>query len=201
MEVQAKGAFARTIGVSAGRISQMIAEGIIGADALEGTGRAAMIRVSVAKQQIAARRNPGQALANGLTTRVHDAPSPAASQGTLELPLAADLPRQLQEERLEAERRKNRIAAREEAQALGQLVPAEQVRAEIGRVLQAAENFNAGLVTDFATAIAGEYGLSQRDLVHLLRKVRTEKRAELAERARANAAAAPETTVTEIGED
>ena len=183
-----KSEFAAHIGVVPSRITKMIADEIIGADVV-GSGRAARVLVERAKQQIAARRNPGQALANGLTTKVHDAgPGPA----TLELPLASDLPRQLQEERLENERRKNRIAAREEALALGQLVPAEQVRAEIGRVLQVSENFNAGLIADFASAIAGAYGLSQRDLVHLLRKVRSEKRAGMAERARTNADAAQE---------
>lgn len=203
MDLQAKGEFARAIGVSPGRISQMITEGIIGADALEGTGRGARIRVAVAKLQIAARRNPGQALGNGLTTRVHDVQpqaQPDRSPPALETLLTSDLPRQLQEERLEGERRKNRIAAREEALALGQLVPADQVRAELGRVLQEAANFNAGLITDFATAIAGEYGLPQRDLLHMLRRVSNEKRAELAERLRANAAATAAVTTTEIGE-
>src|ERR1044072_4900104 len=65
-----KGDFAAAIGVSAGRVSQMIASGIIGRDALKGEGRGARIIADVAKRQIGERRHPGQAMGNGLLTDV-----------------------------------------------------------------------------------------------------------------------------------
>jgi len=203
MEVLSKGDFAGAIGVTAGRVSQMIAAGIIGPEALDGEGRMARIRVDIARRQIAQRRHPGQALGNGLLTRVADAPEAPAA----DTPAPADgqnLAAQLQQQRLEAEQRKNRIAARDEAASNGQLVPADQVRAEMGRALQAMEDENAGMLADFAAAIAAgiadESLKTQRDVLHCLRRIRTDKRAQAADRARARAQAAPETLPATVGE-
>lgn len=196
MLVMTKADFARRIGVSDTRISQMIRERIIGPDALEGEGRGARIRVELAEAQIAERRHPGQALGNGLETKVAEsAPVPSSEPGAAP---DGSLARLLQEERLEAEKRRNRIAARDEALALGQLVSAEDMRAEMGRLAQAIEDENAGMLVDFATAIAGQFGLDQRDLLHLLRKVRNEKKAQAAERARTRATELPATAETEL---
>ncbi|MDX0568630.1 hypothetical protein GOC99_33415, partial [Sinorhizobium medicae] len=51
-DIMTKSAFAAHVGVSAGRISQYIAERKIFGDALEGEGRNAKIRASVAVEQL-----------------------------------------------------------------------------------------------------------------------------------------------------
>jgi hypothetical protein len=70
MQVLSKGDFAAHIGVSAGRVSQYIAAGMIGPDALDGQGRNAKVIVARAVEQIKRKRNIGQALGNGLMTRL-----------------------------------------------------------------------------------------------------------------------------------
>ncbi|TIX53684.1 MAG: hypothetical protein E5V25_30945 [Mesorhizobium sp.] len=68
------------------------------------------------------------------------------------------------------------------------------------KMAQAIEDENAGMLADFASALAAEFKLPQRDVLHLLRKIRTEKKAGAAERARRRAAALPEFVETIIEE-
>jgi hypothetical protein len=49
------------------------------------------------------------------------------------------------------------------------------------------------MLADFASAVAGRFGLPQRDVLHLLREVRAEKKAAAAAVAREAAAALPPT--------
>jgi hypothetical protein len=74
-----KGHFAQLIGVTPARVSQYVADGLLDADALVGSGRAAMVVVEVAKRQLRERRDPIQALGNGLKTRLD--PEPATPAG------------------------------------------------------------------------------------------------------------------------
>src|SRR5690606_9605999 len=74
MLVVSKGEFARMVQVSPGRVSQWIAEGKIGPDALQGEGRLAKIIVDRAMAQVRLRRDPGQAVGNGIATRLFDEP-------------------------------------------------------------------------------------------------------------------------------
>lgn len=183
-----KGAFAGHIGVSPGRVSQMIAEGLIGRDALVGEGRMAQIDVEKAVAQIRARRDTGQALGNGLMTRLEATPKgdgvlPAKDPDTTEL---------IARERLDSERRKNRLAEIEEARRLGQLVPVEDMRREMGKELQRQANVYEGMIPDVANALAAQYGLPARDIIHLIRKVQAEKRAASAEARRQDAAEMPD---------
>ncbi|AZV21457.1 hypothetical protein [Mesorhizobium sp. M7A.F.Ce.TU.012.03.2.1] len=197
MQVLSKGDFAAHIGVSAGRVSQYIAAGMIGQDALEGQGRNAKVIVARAVEQIKRKRDIGQSLGNGLSTRLDlepdDQPEPARSAAgsdtTLRTPNVDD---ELKQQRLEAERRRNRLAAEDEAARRGRLVDASHVRAEMTKLAQAIEDENAGMLTDFASAVAAEFKLPQRDVLHLLRKVRADKKAGAADRARRRAASLPE---------
>ncbi|WP_141333537.1 hypothetical protein, partial [Sinorhizobium meliloti] len=78
-DIMTKSAFAAHVGVSAGRISQYIAERKIFGDALEGEGRNAKIRASVAVEQLRKTLDPSQRFgANGTATR--SAPAPVASE-------------------------------------------------------------------------------------------------------------------------
>ncbi|RUW70517.1 hypothetical protein [Mesorhizobium sp. M2A.F.Ca.ET.067.02.1.1] len=198
-----KGDFARHINVTPGRVSQYISAGMIGKDALEGEGRSAKIIVSRAIEQIRQRRDISQALNNGLSTRLDlDEPGEAADAGDL-LPAGAGKPSseplkpqtvddEIKQERLQSERRRNRVAAQEEAEKLGRLVDAGTVRAEMAKLAQAVDDENAGMLADFATAIAAQFSIPQRDVLHLLRRIRNEKKAAAADRARRRAASLPE---------
>lgn len=211
MQLMSKGDFATHIGVSAGRVSQYIAEGIIDRSALEGEGRSARVRVAIATDQIRTRRHVGQALGNGLQTRLSE-PAPAsvadASQArpaTEAAPSATpvrsdDVAYQIQQERLESERRKNRLAAQDEAVRQGKLVHAEHVRAEMMRLGRQIHEENAAMLADFASAISGQYQLPQRDVLHLLRRVRAEKLAAASERARERAGGLAATVDVEVDE-
>lgn len=197
MQVLSKGDFAAHIGVTPGRVSQYIAAGMIGRDALDGQGRNAKVIVARAIEQIARKRDIGQALGNGLMTRLELDPvdAPAADTkptGAGSEPTQTSVDHELKQQRLEAERRRNRLAAEDEARSRGRLVDASQVRAEMTKLAQAIEDENAGMLTDFASAVAAEFKLPQRDVLHLLRKVRAEKKAGAADRARRRAAALPE---------
>lgn len=192
-----KGEFAGEVGVTPGRISQYIAAGIIGPDALVGEGRSARIRVELAKQQIAARRHVGQGLGNGLLTRLDqattDADEPAAPR-----PGSEDPAKLIQLERLEQERRRNRRETIEEAATLGKLVPVEDHQREIARTAQKVVNTFAGMAPDIANAIAAKFGLPQRDVLHLVRQVMNDKRAAAAQLERNAAGEMPATIETAI---
>ncbi|TIN41380.1 MAG: hypothetical protein E5Y10_22835 [Mesorhizobium sp.] len=127
-------------------------------------------------------------------------PDAPASSSTGQLPRTSNVDDELKQERLQAERRRNRIAAEEDATRRGRLVDASQVRAEMTKMAQAIDDENAGMLADFASAVAAEFKLPQRDVLHLLRKVRTEKKAGAAERARRRAATLPEFVETIIEE-
>lgn len=192
-----KGDFAADIGVSAGRVSQYIAAGIIGPDALVGEGRNARIRVELARQQVAARRHAGQSLGNGLLTKIDQAepidetaPAPA---------LKTDDPAKLiQLERLEQEKRRNRRETIEEAATLGRLVPADDMQREIARTAQKVVNTFAGMAPDIANAISAKFGLPQRDVLHLVKQVMNDKRATAAQLERNAAGEMPATIETVI---
>lgn len=209
-----KGDFARHINVSAGRVSQYIAAGMIGKDALQGEGRSAKIIVAKAVEQIRQRRDIGQALGNGLSTRLDlDETDEAADAGGL-LPAGVGKPaddgdRQLKppsiddeikRERLESDRRRNRIAAQDEAVRLGQLVEAVKIKAAATKEMVAQREAFLAMLPDCATEVHSKYGVPQRDCLHLLRKVITEGMTKFADRQRRLAAGLPE-TVDAIIED
>lgn len=173
-----KGDFATHIGVSAARISQYINDGIIGRDALVGEGRFARIDVEKARAQVAARRHIGQALANGLTTRVAgdgDAPAPGPADGPGEIP--RDTAALIQLERLEQERRRNRQAQRDEEIENGKLVAGDELERQVARAVQRTVATFDGMSPDIANAIAAKFELPQRDVLHLIRQVMRDKRA------------------------
>lgn len=202
-----KGDFARHINVSPGRVSQYIAAGMIGKDALDGEGRSARIIVPRAIEQIRRRRDIGQALGNGLSTRLDlDDREEATDAGDL-LPAGVGKPSEdsdrslrpatiddeIKQERLQSERRRNRVAAQEEAVRLGQLVEAAKVKAAVTKEMVAQREAFMAMLADCATEVHSKYGVPQRDCLHLLRKVVTEGMGKFAERQRRLAAGLPET--------
>lgn len=197
MQTMTKADFARHIGVSDVRVSQYVRDGIITADALDGEGRSARIIVDKAMEQVAARRHVGQALGNGITTRLSFDRPATTGDGQLS-PRDPDTAELIQLERLTQERRKNRLAEIEEEERLGRLVPVADFNREIGKVSQTLVNTYNGMAPDIANAFAAKFGISQRDALHLVRQVMSEKRAVAAEQLRQAGAEMPETIETVI---
>ncbi len=193
MLTMTKADFARECGVSQARVSQWITEGKIGPECLVGEGRTAKVNVELAKQQVGLRRDPGQSLGNGIGTRLFDQPATPTATPPAFRSDRDDVAQRIQEERLEAEQRKNRIAAREELVEQGRLVPAVEMRAQLIRVAKQVDEENGAMLADFAAAIASKFGLPSRDVLHLLRGVRNEKKALAAERLRRLGEDVPET--------
>lgn len=176
-DVVSKGKFAELKNVSPGRVSQWIAEGKIGVDALVGDGRKARIRVSVANEHLRRKLDPIQSVANGLDTRLAAVAEPPQGE-TVAPPAgarAADIDpieEQIKRERLEGIRRDNRKKAEDEGARAGRYVLADDVRQQMGRIVSEMESAFEGELGAFASAIAAEYQLSQRDVLHLLRAQR-----------------------------
>jgi hypothetical protein len=194
-----KSDFARHIGVSPGRISQYLKAGIIGPDALTSSAR---IVVEKAVEQIKLRRHVGQAMGNGLLTKLDEmSPAPASSASTPAAdPLKGsdDLAKQIQQERLEQEQRRNRREARDEALQLGQLVSGEDHKREVGKTAQTLVTTFMGMAPDIANAIAAKFSLQQRDVLFEVRRVMNEKRAQAAIALRLAAEDLPETAEAEL---
>lgn len=201
MQTMSKGEFARECNVTPGRVSQWLTEGKIGPECLEGEGRSARIIVERAKAQIGLRRDVGQSTGNGLKTQLFTPDVPADRSGPpAEMPRRDDVAHQIQLEKLDGEKRKNRRDAIEEAQRLGALVPAQSVRAEMAKLARQIDEENGAMLADFASAIAARYELPQRDVLHMLRGVRNEKKRAAAERGRTQAESVTE-TVSHVVED
>jgi hypothetical protein len=178
--IVSKTEFAARTGVTPTRVSQWIREGKIGSDALEGEGRFARIKVEVALQQIGARRDPGQALSNGLDTRLNSAPLDRETESD---PLAA----QLKAERLQQLRYANQRSAEEALIRRGVYVRADDTKAAMTRVAAKMLTVFEAALTEIVGQLAAETGHDRRALVHKARAAWREVRAKAAESARREA--------------
>lgn len=208
--VVSKSEFAALIGVSPGRVSQMIAEGKIAGDALAGEGRSAKVRVEVARAQLRERTDLGQRLGNGIETRLDGAlPFPAganladptpkaaprlagAEDGDHSPPAPSDhvADRLKQLKLLDAERRE-RQALEDDLARRGIYVRADQSRAALASVAQTLLNVFEGSIADLAQALATRFELQHRDVSHVLRQEFRALRARAAEAARQRAEELP----------
>ena len=197
-QIVRKGEFAELLGVTAGRISQLIAEKKLRPPALVGEGRAARIVVPLARQQLKEALDPAQRFGlNGITTRL-DAPPPrvetpiASIAPPAELPLADDtVETKIKAEKLrQAQLMTSRLEEEDRARR-GVYVEASAARAELTRVASDMLKIFEGALPDFASELASKHQIPQRDALHLLRQAfrRVRERASLA--AGAAAAAQP----------
>jgi hypothetical protein len=174
----------------------MIGEGIISDDALVGVGRMARINVARAVAQIKSRRDIGQALGNGLGTRLDGAPPPQHAAPVD--PLSADDGRSvatedlIKLERLASERRRNRQAEEDDAKRRGDLMETAQSRAEMTRIASRMLTAFEGALPDMATALAARFELPQRDFLHELKRSFVAFRANEAKREAQRAEELPE---------
>lgn len=191
--VISKGAFAQMIGVSAGRVSQYIAEGKISAAALVGDGRTARINVRVAKADLTRTLDISQRLGNGINTRLDqaEADSPAGQAKAPQVdPTVED---EIKREKLLAAQRANRRAAEDDALRAGQLVMADVARKEAAAVAGSMMQTFEGSITDMAAAVSAQFRLPHRDVLHCMRLAFTKARRRASGNAREEAAAMPAT--------
>lgn len=189
-QVVTKGHFAELIGVSPGRVSQMISEGKIGPEALDGEGRSARIRVEQARAHLRERTDLGQRLGNGMATRLDGQlplmPPPPLAVGNRESapqqagadwvnlsspPAPVDqVAERLKQLKLADAERRERQALEEELAARGTYVRADRSRAALNGVAATLLNVFEGSIADLAQALATQFEIPQRDLMHVLRK-------------------------------
>lgn len=211
LDVVSKGEFARRRNVDPSRVSQWISAGKIDGAAIVGEGRFAQIRESVAIEQLRQRLDPSQMVGNGLTTRLApapaelplDPPAPAASSSgltptTTGRGVVLSIEDRIKHQRLEQLERDNRSALRQEAIEAGRLTDADAARREAGRQVAQLVTIVEGALSDMATALAAEFKLPQRDVVHLLRKEFRKVRATIAADLRKRSSELPE--LVELGE-
>lgn len=203
-QIVRKSEFAALSGVSAGRVSQWIAEGKISGAALVGEGRSAQINVAVAKQQLRASLDISQRFGmNGVSTRLgEEAPAAAAP-----LPPAiaeSAPPIDSVESRIKAEKlRQTMLTTRrleeEDRARRGVYVKADDARAENTRLAaEMLKAFDAAL-SDFASALVAKFQMPERDALHLLRTEFRRVRQRAADRFAVDSAAEP--VFVEDGDD
>lgn len=201
-----KSEFARRCNVSPGRVSQWIASGQIGPDAIVGEGRNATIRVDRALSQLRRRLDVNQRFGNGLTTRLDgeapplqdtqplafDAPAPIASPPP-DIPRTDPTEELIRVAKLREIEFRNRRAAQEEAEREGRYVLASDSRKANLQIAGEMLSIFEGALTDLASALAAKFELSQRDVLHLMRVEFTQVRARAADTMRRKGEAAPAT--------
>lgn len=210
MEVSAtKGEFAAMIGVTPGRVSQYLTEGKIRPSSLEGSGRSARIIVERAKSDLRLTLDVSQRLGNGFETKLDPAQQPSGEQQGQTYAQQQPLPQtfggidhEIKQQKLDQLRRANRNAAIADAQNSGLLMETDAARAGKTKVANAMLLVFEGGLTEFATAIAAEFKVPQRDVLHLLRREFRKIRESAAKQARAEAVQLSATveTVLEVEE-
>lgn len=107
---------------------------------------------------------------------------------------------QLKRAKLEEQLRRNRLQASDEALRQGVLMDADDAREQMTRIAGMMLQIFEGALPDLAAAVAAQFDVPQRDVLHLLRaefkKVR--KTAAMKERARANDVEKEATTSVEL---
>lgn len=169
-----KGEFARLINVTPGRVSQYIASGQIGPDALDGIGRNARIIVDKARRQLTGRLDVAQRVGlNGLGNRVSvpEVAQPEPETSNYQPPSQSDaIADQIAKEKLEQAKMQTARAKREEALAEGRYIRADEAKAEITRAVAMAYRVMEGGLADMAMYLAGQFEVPQRDILHHLQK-------------------------------
>ncbi|WP_208179973.1 hypothetical protein J4T85_020490 [Sinorhizobium medicae] len=187
-DIMTKSAFAAHVGVSAGRISQYIAERKIFGDALEGEGRNAKIRASVAVEQLRKTLDPSQRFgANGAATR--SAPAPVASELSFDVPekpkakptvIVDPFIDEVAAEKLKQQKITTARMEREEALELGRYMLTDDARREMVKAVAEAFKVMEQAIPEMAKAIAAQFSVSTHDATHVLLKAFRDHRAKKA---------------------
>ncbi len=190
-EILTKSQFAALTGVSAGRVSQWIAEGKLTGAALVGEGRSARINVAIAAEQLRLKLDTNQRFGlNGLTTALPSPPPASPVNGSPafvfedrgQTPPAAAIPEDPVEARIKAEKlRQSQLVTarleREDREARGIYMRSDDARVEMSSLAGTLFAIFEGAITNFANAISGKFELPLRDVQYALqqefRQVRT----------------------------
>jgi hypothetical protein len=165
-QIVRKSEFATLTGVTRGRVSQWIAAGKIGREAIIGQGRHARINVAIARRHLRERLSPAHRFGlNGLKTKLGDAPQEEHS----DVPSPPSIERRIKQEKLRQAELTTIRAEERDRLARGTYILAAAAKEENGRL--ASKLFEAfdGSLIDFAAALSARYKLPARDVLHLLR--------------------------------
>lgn len=179
-QIVSKSEFARLLGVSPARVSQMISEGKIDSAALIGEGRKSKIDFDVAREQVRLRTDIGQALGNGLATKVQ-AEDVAQTLDVAEKPAAPTQPlpktdEQIRRDKLEEFKvreaaRKDRAGVEEELKRAGTLMMREDAELEIAAIVAIIYDQLDGAPDRIGKLLAAEFEMTNpRDVVFFLRQ-------------------------------
>lgn len=160
-EIVTKGEFSKLCNVTPGRVSQWISEGKISGEALVGTGRLAKIKVAVAQAQLKQKLDVSQSLGNGVTTKL-DSAAPA-------MPAGESVEDKIKAQKLEQVRYQNRKLQEEERARTGVYMRSDLAQAEIARAGGLVLKVVEGGLNDMATAVAAQFDIPQRDVLHVLK--------------------------------
>lgn len=202
-----KGEYARLKNVTPGRVSQWISEGKLTSDAFDGEGRRARVRVAVADAQLRRSLDIGQMTGNGLETRLGSEPVAFAPrpEGPAAAPIQLPTPGSGIEDRIKSEKLReiefrNRDAAEKELARRGYYTRTDDMRVALGQVASGMLNVFEGALGDLATAIAAQFEVPQRDVLHLLRSEFRQVRERAAASAKRAADEMPGLTVDVVDE-
>jgi hypothetical protein len=197
MERIAKSAFAARIGVTPGRISQMIAAGQIGPEAIDGEGQRAKIIVDVALSHLKERMNVDQRMGlNGLSTQLQSTPTggaPPAPPPQATLPASADdsVEAQIKAEKLEQNRLLTERMQRESRAQAGIYIRADAAKQEMGRIASSMMMEFESSLQPMADAVSSVFNVPRRDVVLTLRKSLREWQKQTSDRLARQAKAMP----------
>ena len=171
-QVVRKSEFAALLGVSAGRVSQWIAEGKISGPALVGEGRTAQINVAVATKQLRNSLDVSQRFGlNGVSARLgEEAPAapPAPVLGEAPPPPVDSVETRIKAEKLRQTVLTTRRLEEQDRASRGVYVRADEARAETARAVSEAVKTFEGMLARFANKVEAKFRISERDVLHLL---------------------------------
>jgi hypothetical protein len=194
-QIVRKGEFAELLGVTAGRISQLIAEKKLRPPALVGEGRAARIVVPLARQQLKEALDPAQRFGlNGITTRLDAPPAPPRAPVVAIAPIADPAPiddtveTKIKAEKLrQAQLMTSRLEEEDRARR-GVYVEVAAVRAEMTRLVGDMLKIFEGWLPNLASDFVAEFKIPPRDALHRARKSFVRAREQASQAAAASAA-------------
>lgn len=210
--------FARFMGVSRAAVSQWKTKGILTDAAFTEPSKKGKVVVAVAIDEAGRNRDIGQTLGNGMETGpsagvvlpaavVFKVVAPVAVSVQPDLlgaapvaPVAEQSPggflpsqservqEQLRIAKLEQQLRTNRMQAADEAKLRGMLMASDDAREQMARVASMMMQIFEGSLIDFASKIASQFDVPQRDVLHLLKGEFRNVRATAASKERARIA-------------
>ena len=196
----------RALNTSRQTVGKMLKRHVISGAAVTGAGREMRINVEMAKKQIRARRDVGQAMSNGAKTKVAPSrprrlpPRPDVDDDTLP-DAGTDLDEAIKREKLIEIQNRNRRTADEEAIRSGRYSEAAATSAAMTRMAADMLRILDGALSDLAADVAARHKANARDEVHAMRKAFTSARTRMAADAAKAAAAVPKFMPPPAAED